>query len=548
MHEIVDKIFYGIWGIWRFRWTALLTAWLVASLGWCVVYNIEHKYLASARLYVDTNQVLEPLLQGLAVQNDVKQRVALLSQTLLSRPNLEQLIESTGLRSELTSIGDKGAVLDGLRRDIAIYDRGSGSLYTINYIHADPQIARQVVETLINIFVDRNQGEEREDNTSAQRFLDERIAEYERQLTAAEKRLSDFKRENAGSMPGESGGYFQRMEIAESKLRNASLALREAQNRRNELKRQLESKEPVLVSENPDWIPPDLARIQVLQIQLNDLLVRYTDRHPQVSQLRETIADLEARLANSPGGKGEQRSTAIPSFVHQQVSTMLAEAEAHVAELSVRASQYRSEYEELNTTIDSIPQVEAELAQLDRDYTTIRRQHTTLLERRESARLTEAVKKNSDNVKFQVIDPPFVESRPTIPNKKYLNVTVLIVALAAGGGLSLLLALLIPVFFQRNGLPVTQNVCVLGSVSLYRSVPARLVSWLGICLFLFLSAVLVAILPGLIFLEVQDIDLAQVLQSRRVPLLSAAIESDAYRWLVDSPLIKTLVNFLSKLL
>lgn len=550
MHNIVDKLLPGIWGIWRYRWMALAVAWLIALLGWLVVGKIEHKYLAGARIYVDTNQVLEPLLQGLAVQPNVKERVALMSQTLLSRPNLEELASTTGLSNTAMSVIEKEELLDGLKDEIAIYDAsGSRSLYSIAYANSDPQIAKQVVSTLIDIFVDTNLGEERADDIAAQRFLDARIAEYERRLSAAEKRLADFKRENAGSMPGESGGYFQRMETAQSQFRSASLSLREAQNRRDELKRQLESKDPVLVNPDPDWVPPDVARIQTLQSELDDLLVRYTDRHPRVAQLRETIADLQTareQREQSPNPPAQRQDRRTPSLVHQQVSTMLAEAEGRVAELSVRVAQYRAELDEINATIDSIPQVEARLAQLDRDYATIRDQHATLLERRESARLTEAVKEKSDNVKFRVVDPPLVDARPAIPNKKVLNTAVLGMALAVGTGLSLLLALLTPVFFHRRGLSASSGLTVLGSVSLYRSAAERTKARVSVGIFVALAALLLAILPVLILADARQIDISQWLANHNVPVLSALINSEIYQQLMDSALVQKITTLLSR--
>ncbi len=550
MYNMIDKLLFGIWGVWRFRWLALLVAWLIALAGWTIVYKMEHKYLSSARIYVDTNEVLEPLLQGLAIQPNVKDRVALMSKTLLSRPNLEVLIDNSGLSGPTGSAAGRQALISQLEGDINIYDAsGSQSLYTINYAHADPAIARQVVASLIDIFVDRNLGEEREDDVAAQRFLDARIVEYEGRLEAAEKRLANFKRRNAGSMPGEAGGYFQRMEAARDKLRTASLSLREVRNRRDELRRQLQNKEPVLVSSNPDYVPQDVARIRSLQDQLDNLRVRYTDRHPQVAQLRETIAELQearTRTDDTGGSVGERRNTGVPSLAHQQVSTMLAESEARMAELSVRVSQYQSEFDELNATIDSIPQVEARLAQLDRDYATVRDQHTTLLGRREAARLTEAVKEKSDNVTFRVVDPPFVQDRPAIPNKKLLNIAVLVAALGAGAGLAFLLAMLSPVFFHKRGLSMVAGVDVLGAVSLNRSASARLAGLLGTGIYAGLALLLIAVLPGLIMLELRQIDPLQFLQGDQVPLPDAITETQTYREIMDSAPMRALTALLVK--
>ena len=555
MHEFINKVLNGLWGIWRFRWIALITAWLIASIGWFIIHKLEHKYYSTARIYVDTNQVLEPLLSGLAIQPDVKTRVKLMSETLLSRPNLELVVNKTELGANSQNIEADENILDGLSRNLSIYDTSSRSIYNIGYEHQDPVIAKNVVQTLIDIFIDSNLGEEREDNAAAQEFLDARIAEYEIQLEAAEKRLSDFKRVNAGSMPGESGDYYQRIETAQSQLRTASLLLREAQNRRDELRRQLDREQPIVISSDPSWVPPDLARIQGLQEQLDVLLARYTERHPRVSQLRETIKDLEQTrieklttqaLNPDAGRRGPIRSD--PSPVHQQVRTMVAESEARVAELQVRVSQYQLELNDLRATVDSIPQVEAQLAQLDRDYETISSQHAILLERRESARLTEAVKVNSDDVKFKVVDPPYVPSRPSVPNKKILNLTVLGFSTALGVGLSFLLGLLIPVFYDKQSLERACGKQVLGNVSLYESTAKKFLGWIGVGIFLTLAALLIGTAALLLMFEYRNIDPGEWLMAKNIPIISNILQSDAYQKLANLALFQKITAFLEQAL
>ncbi len=552
MHELVNRILHGIWGVWRFRWLALVLAWTIAMLGWIVVHKLDHKYYSSARLYIDTNQVLEPLLNGLAIQPDVRQRVALISRTLLSRPNLEHLIMNSNLDLVNKQRVDNEKLISDLQDDLTIYDAtGSQSIYTIGYAHTDPKIAKQLVHSLIDIFVDSNLGQEREDNAAANRFLDDRIRDYESRLTAAEKRLADFKRQNAGSMPGESGGYYQRIEVAESQLRTASLELREVQNRRNELQRQLDSEEPVLINRDPNWVSSDVLRIQALQDQLDNILVKYTDRHPQVAQLRQSIAYLEAaRESPVSAGRGvvSQPTSRVPSVVNQKLRTMLAESEARVAELQVRVSYYQDELNDLKATVDSIPQVEEKLIQLDRDYKTVRTQHETLLERRETARLTEAVKTNSDNVKFRVIDPPYVQPRPLVPNKKLLNVAVLGLALAAGTGISLFLALLLPVFFDKQSLATSTNLPVIGGITLHRSRMSKAMSVAEVSAFTALLALLIVIVVGLLIAETRNLNMAELLSSLPVPVLGDMIQSDIYKKIVDSDIFNMLTGLVERIL
>ena len=84
-------------GMWQGRWAGLVVAWLAAIAGGVFVHLVPDRYEATARVYVDTQSLLKPLLQGLTVQPNVDQEVTMLSRTLISRPNLEKLVRMTDL-------------------------------------------------------------------------------------------------------------------------------------------------------------------------------------------------------------------------------------------------------------------------------------------------------------------------------------------------------------------------------------------------------------------------------------------------------------------
>src|SRR5262245_66586775 len=101
MHELAEQLLSHLKAIWRYRWYAVAFAWLIALVGWGIVFSIPNRYQADARVYVDTQTVLKPLLDGLAVQPDLDQMVVMISRTLLSRPGLEKVIEMAGLDKDV---------------------------------------------------------------------------------------------------------------------------------------------------------------------------------------------------------------------------------------------------------------------------------------------------------------------------------------------------------------------------------------------------------------------------------------------------------------
>lgn len=477
MHEIFDKVTEFIWGVWRYRWAALITAWVLALLGWLMIAQIDARYPASARLFVDTNRILEPLLTGIAVQPNVKQRIALMSKTVLSRPNLNTLIEKHELDKSANGKLNRNDLIDRLAQEIVITDlNNSRSIYSLSYSHQDPNVAKAVIESLIEIFISTSFDEERNDNKSAQLFIDKQIADYEERLTASEQRLADFKREHAGTLPGEEGGYYERMENLVSLQRATQLELQEAIKQRDTLRKKLAQEETKISNSSKSLSPYD-ERISELQAQLDELLVRFTDRHPQVSILTQSIDDLNRKKLSDTGANTSNSGELLQSsIVYQTLSTLLAEAEAEVSKLTVRNASYKTRLAELRGTIDSIPEVEAQLTQLDRDYETIRSQHETLLVKREAARLTGNIDSDSNDVTIRSLDPPFVPARPTDPDRLILNILTLIGSVGVGVMLAFFLSILHPVFYNQRSLEYLTKIPVLGSVSLSSKPTERITS------------------------------------------------------------------------
>ena len=501
MQEFLDRALDVLRALLRFRWTVLLSAWLVATVAWTVISQLPEFYHARARISIDSNEILEPLLQGIAIQPDVDNRVALMSQTLLNRPNLERLMRMSGLEDQADTDLERELLVDGLGRNVRLEgSNGNTSLYTLSYAHEEPDVARRVVQSLITIFVDGTRGNEREDNENAQRFLDRQIVDYEGRLLAAERRLSAFKRENAGKMPGESGGYYQRLSSMTSTERSARLELREAEQRLATLRRQLGDERPTIPESDIEagGATPLDTQLRAQSGELADLLVRYTERHPRVSQLRESIKVLEERKALEERSlKATPSYSLVPNPVYQELRSLLAEAEARVSELRVRVAEYGNQVSELEATIDSIPKVEAELQELDRDYAVVKDQYETLLGRRESARISERVEQNPDEVKFRVIDPPFVPSQPQ-SSKALFTAVALAAGFGSGGALAFALSVLWPVFYTAEMVAARTGLPVIGTVSRQRvghsRLPAALdwIAWITLALLLVAAGALIA--------------------------------------------------------
>ena len=281
MHDLIEQAVIYLKGTWRFRWVALLFAWVVVVAGWGYVARMPDQYEASARVYVDTDSILRPLLRGLTVQTNVDQRVALMTRTLLSRPNLEKIARMTDIDIAAKTPEDMEELINDLASDIHLAStRQEKNLYIISYENKEPEIAKRIVQAVLTIFVESSLGEVRKDTDVAQKFLDQQIQDYEQRLSEAENRLMEFKRKNVGFLPGQGGDFFQRLQATQQDLQQAKLSMREAEKVRDEMQDQLdaleESGDSPYYSSSNQTVSPLESRIQLLRTKLDELLLRYT--------------------------------------------------------------------------------------------------------------------------------------------------------------------------------------------------------------------------------------------------------------------------------
>jgi polysaccharide chain length determinant protein (PEP-CTERM system associated) len=470
MNELADQLFSYLKGIWRYRWFAVLVAWIIAVGGWIAVHMMPDRYEASARVYVDTQSVLRPLLSGLAVQPNVNEIVRMMSRTLINRPNLEKVIRKAGMDTHANSDEDRARLVSELQSNVALYSDGRENIYTITYAGRDPQTAKRVVQSLLTLFVEDSRGDKRKDSDEARRFIDGQLKSYGEKLKAAEKAVMEFKRQNVGLMPGEGQSYYAQLRNAETELRQARSELREAGDSRDAIKQQLASYTEArrLQGETGDagGLNPELdSRINTLEKKLDELLVTYTDQHPDVVALVRLIAQLkEQRTAEAKLKKPTPSGAVAMDLGHQQLLVALSSAEANVAAVRARVAERDRRYNELKAVANALPRVEAEYTQLTRDYQVIRDRYTKLLERRESAQISGDMEVNTSVIGFRVIDPPRVPLQPTSPNRPRLMSVVLLAGLGGGFGIAFLMSQLRPTFNDERRLKEVSGLPVLGTV------------------------------------------------------------------------------------
>lgn len=442
---------------WRHRWKALLLAWLVCGLGWIGVYKLPDVYQANARIYADVDAILGSVLRGVAVDGAPERQVETLQRTLLSRPNLERVIARTDLDLRVTDAASREALIERLSREIRLVPQTRG-LFRIEYSDYDPRTAHAVVQTVINLFIEAATSTDRQQMQTARQFIATQLASYESQLRAVEQKRAEFRARYIDLLPSENFGGVSKLDQARTRLATLRGQHEDATQRRALLQQQLADTPATLTGPAAGGADPRLA---AAERNLRDLLLRFTDQHPDVIATRAMIAELRAQGARSGGGtaRGGGAGGGVPNPLHEQLKLRVIDADSELASFERQIRDVETEVERLENLLRTAPQLQAEYVNLNRDYEVLRRNYEELLARRESLQIAGAARTDADRVRLEVVEPPTVPLTPTGPNRILFATGVLLAGLGAGGVLALLLVQLDRGFYtvhdlRKLGLPV----------------------------------------------------------------------------------------------
>lgn len=475
MDELIRQALTVLKGMWKHKWIGLVTAWGIGTVATVVVLRIPDKYEASARIYVDTQSILKPLMSGLAVEPNLDQQIRILSRTLISRPNVEKLVRMSDLDLKVKTKAEQEALVEDLQKALRIESTGKDNLYTLAYRDPQPEKAKKVVQSLVTIFVESGLRDKRQDTDSARKFIEDQILVYQKKLEEAEGRLKEFKLKHIELQATEGKDYFGRIGEVSQALSQAKLDLREAENSRDALKRQIVGEDPNLLPEAKDSsagisVPEIDGRIDALQRNLDGLLQRFTEKHPDVVGTRRMIKELQEQkvaeiAARKKSGLSGPASLSNTNPVYQQIKVSLAETEATVASLRARVAEYQARHDALMASAKMVPEVEAEFAQLNRDYDINKKNYESLVARRESATISGDMDSTAGGINFQLIDPPRVSSKPVEPNRLLILPLAFVVSLGLGFAAAFAGGQLNPVFFDSRSLREMTGLPLLGAVS-----------------------------------------------------------------------------------
>ncbi len=516
MREVLELLISQLWIVLHHRWIALVSALIICIAGWLVINKIPDQYQVEAKFFFDTKTVLRPLLAGIAVDSPVKQEaISLIRKTLTSRPNLLRVAQETELDLTATTPRELDQLLIKLGNSIRINalsissDRKSrDNIYNISIVHTNPELAKKIVESLLNIFVESLLGISRKDSDKAEQFLDEKIEEYQLKLEEAEEKIKIFKQKNIGLTPDKGMDYYTRLYMFESKLDDALLRLREENNKNDSLQKQIYALENQTEDTGQEFlVPPPKEksqleiRIDTLKLKLDNLQLQFTEKHPDVITTKSALEELqkqqeteeqeETAVETDQAGAAEKKSKSIrESDFYQELNIMLSSSNSEIAAINARIDEYRNKIEELKALVNIVPEVEAKMKSLVRNYEILKDTYHSLVQRRASAQISREAEQTGGEYQYNVIEPPRVPLTPVSPNRLMLASMVLLIGVIGGAVLAWVYEQLKPAYYQQQELLDDFEIPVYGSVSMFWSPSEISRRKAGITVFILLYIVL----------------------------------------------------------
>ncbi|WP_158089274.1 XrtA system polysaccharide chain length determinant [Magnetofaba australis] len=496
IRELYYQVFTHLRGMWRHRWQMVVVAWFVCVGGWGAVFMMKDHYIARAQVVIEDPQqdLRQHLRDMMKVGFDVTSEARRILNNLRRPETLSRVVQETDLSLSVHDQHDLEEVISKLQSQLVVAPVGGNrSLYTISHRHTRPEITQQVVSALLKILMENSvEGVRNSHLEKARVFFEEKVTEYKNKMAMADLALQDFKRQHPTVRPGEQGDYYSRLSQMQTKAENTRIKLRELEQQRQALAKQLDellrdnAPEPIAAESNSSDLDAVTAqRIAGLEAKAAQLLAQhymlgsekrylYNEEHPDIIALRGQVETLRQQalenkqrmreMARHPSG-GEMDLNSNPAVL--ELKRELSRLEAQVSSTVALYREYTEKVDSMRASEGTIPGLEAEFMRLKKARDDMQLRLNELMSKQGETQFTGDVAEDlSKKVRILIKSAPRLPVKPAGPNRPLFLSVVLGGGVLAGIAMGLFLSVMRPVFDSPSALKKELGLPVLGTVSM----------------------------------------------------------------------------------
>jgi len=468
--------------VWKRRkWLAILVFLLPFTGAASVILSLPNLYRSKATVLVERQQVPESFVKS-TVTSELETRLQTISQEILSRSRIEDLIRRFGLYADLRTDSSNEEAIERMRRDIQLEvksaaakgERQATIAFSLSYRGRDPRTVALVTNTLASFYIEENLKARERQASGTSEFLKAQIAETKKRLDEQERRVSEFRKRYLGELPQQMQGNLASLEALNTQLRLNNDNQVRAVERRHALAAQLAEGEafPQALGAPGGLVPgpePPALHLARLKQELIAARARYTDAHPTVTRLKDEIAAVERDLASAKAeAKAEGEAAPAPAAPTSQYVLRLREAlnaaESELKILKAEDQRLRGAIAAYQGRVENTPKREQEFQDISRDYDSTREAHQSLVKRYEEAQVAESMEQRQKGEQFRILDPALPSTVTAAPNRPRLLLVVLALSLGLATGAAMLAEMLDTSFHSADDLRAFTTVPVLARI------------------------------------------------------------------------------------
>ena len=470
----------------------LIVAGIVFLIGVIVAFVWPPTYRSSSTILIEEQEIPNELIQS-TVTSYAAQRIQVISQRVMARSNLNDIIERYNLYEDDRARYTSEEILEEMREDISIdmitaevMDPRTGRpgvatiAFSLAFNSSSPEQAQRVASELTTLYLNENLKSRTEKAAETYDFLTVEANQLSDEISRLEGQLSAFKERNLYTLPESRELNTMSLQRSESELADIETKIQGLEETRIYLSGQLALLDPYNTSGNAmspsarldalrteyislasryssshpdvarikreiqalekdtgDYASPDdlRAQLEVLRQELTTAEQTYTQDHPDVKSLQRQIATIEAEIQN-PRPAAKEKSAPVnadnPAYVSLQ--TQLAAANSELRSLITRRTKVLDKIADYEERLLLTPKIEQEYRMIVRDLeqTTARYQDTKA--KQMTAEIGQEMEKERKGEKFTLIDPAVLPEEPISPNRPAIIFLSLVLALGAGVG------------------------------------------------------------------------------------------------------------------
>ena len=516
----------------RRRWIIIVPFCIFLTLGFLYTLTSKQVYEASTTILIQPQKVPSDYVQSI-VTSDIAQRINTISQQILSRTNLEKIIKQFNLYQDQEEMFQED-MINSMRKRVVVTQnstrRQGTESFTVSFTGNNPEMVKNVANELASFFMNENLKARESQAIGTSDFLESELEKIKKKLEDREQALAIYRSKHLGGLPDELETNLRTLDRLQLQHSDALNSLRDNQNAAAMLKSQIarikemaQSNSNAVLQQDGTIIESSALSIteqqyEVEKRQLDNLLLKYTAKHPEVIKLTKSVEKLKIKIEEEKkeqeqddiaqeNAQAEETETASPRnnilFQHEY---NLKQLEKTISNIKKNIQEIKESTKVYQKRVEDTPKREQELQSIQRDYNNIRESYSSLLARRLEAELAVNMEKKQKGEQFRIIDYARLPEKPISPDVRKLLMFSIAIGLGIGGGIIFLLEFLNPAIRSEDQITSGLGLTILASISPLSQPGDNIKKWIERIAFSIVSLYAVAVLLSFVILNAKGID------------------------------------------